>query len=233
MTTVKIDKRKSYKICLDTETTLAENNEQVIFDLGFCVFTQDGTVYEKFSFVIDEVFSNYELMKKAFYFSKFPIYLEGLQTGKFQRVPWKYALLKLMEMIEKYNVKEICAYNLKFDLGAINKTNQYIRGKEFKLFDNLKHTCIWGQTCEVVFQQKSFKAFAEKHGLISDSGKFYKTSAEVAYKYLINNPDFEEEHTGLEDSLIEVQIYVRNKRQKKKMSGGIINQPFRKVAIEK
>ncbi|MDY3778533.1 MAG: hypothetical protein SOZ53_06765, partial [Candidatus Onthovivens sp.] len=231
MTTVKIDKRKSYKICLDTETTLAENNEQVIFDLGFCVFTQDGTIYEKFSFVIDEVFSNYELMKKAFYFSKFPIYLEGLNTGKFQKVPWKYALLKLMEMIEKYNVKEICAYNLKFDLGAINKTNQYIRGREFKLFDNLKHTCIWGQTCEVVFQQKSFKAFAEKHGLISDSGKFYKTSAEVAYKYLINNPDFEEEHTGLEDSLIEVQIYVRNKRQKKKMSGGIINQPFRKVAI--
>ena len=32
-----------------------------------------------------------------------------------------------------------------------------------------------------------------------------------------NNPSFEEEHTGLEDVLIEIKIYNRVMRQKKKM----------------
>ena len=38
-----------------------------------------------------------------------------------------------------------------------------------------------------------------------------------------NNPSFEEEHTGLEDVLIEIKIYNRVMRQKKKMTKGIVN----------
>ena len=47
-----------------------------------------------------------------------------------------------------------------------------------------------------------------------------------------NIPEFEEEHTGLADVLIEVEIYNRVARQKKKVSGGIIGSPYRKVAIK-
>ena len=38
----KIDKRKSYKMMIDVETTMADNHQQVVFDLGVAVFTKDG-----------------------------------------------------------------------------------------------------------------------------------------------------------------------------------------------
>lgn len=51
---------------------------------------------------------------------------------------------------------------------------------------------------------------------VSPAGNF-QTSAEVAYRYLNCNPDFAEEHKGLEDVLIEYEILLRCFRQHKKM----------------
>ena len=44
-----------------------------------------------------------------------------------------------------------------------------------------------------------------------------RTTAEILYRYLSGNNDFVEEHTGLEDVLIEIEIFVQATRQKKKM----------------
>lgn len=228
----KIDRRKSYKLMIDVETTMADNNEQIVFDLGFAIFTKDGEVHEQRSFVIAEVFDNQMLMERAYYFSKYPQYLEGLETGKFKKVMWATALVEMMNLINQYEVKEVSAYNLNFDLTAISKTNKFIRGKAFQLFDGMKKNDLWGMAVETVCQQKGFSVFCEKHGLISPSGKFYKSSAEAVYAYMNNQPEFEEEHTGLADVLIEVEIYNRVARQKKKMTKGIYGQPFRKVAIK-
>lgn len=228
----KIDRRKAYRLMLDVETTMADNNEQIVFDLGFAVFTKDGKIYEQRSYVISEVFDNYNLMERAYYFKKYPMYLEGLKTGKFVKTHWANALLEMYNLIQQYDIKEVSAYNLNFDLGAINRTNQLIRGKANRMFDGLKTNCLWGMTVETICQQKGFKRFCEKHELIAPSGKFYKSSAEAVYAYMTNNPDFEEEHTGLADVLIEIEIYNRVARQKKKMSRGIVGQPFKKVAIK-
>ena len=43
----KIDKRKSYKLMVDVETTMSDNHQQVVFDLGVVVFTKDGNIYEQ------------------------------------------------------------------------------------------------------------------------------------------------------------------------------------------
>ena len=74
---------------------------------------------------------------------------------------------------------------------------------------------------ETICQQKNFKKFCEKHDLKSKSGKYYKSSAEAVYAYMTNTPDFEEEHTGLADVLIEIEIYKKVRSQKKKMTKGI------------
>lgn len=227
----KIDRRKAYKLMIDVETTMADDNKQIVFDLGFAVFTKDGEIYEQRSYVIAEVFDNYNLMERAYYFKKYPMYLEGLKTGKFEKVHWVKAMTEMYNLIGQYNIKEVSAYNLNFDLGAINRTNQLIRGKANQLFDPLDKNCLWGMAVETVCQQKGFAKFCEKHDLIAPSGKFYKSSAEAVYAYMNNQPEFEEEHTGLADVLIEVEIYNRVARQKKKMSKGILGQPFRKVKI--
>ncbi len=233
MKTVKIDKRKNYKLMVDVETTMAPNNQQIIFDLGFAVFTNDGEVLESHSYVIKEVFENYDLMQKAYYFKKYPLYLEGLETGKFIKVEWEYALVQMFKCIKAYGIKEVSAYNLAFDLRAMIKTNEYLRPtKEFKMFNDMAKNCLWGMSVETICQQKGFKTFCDKHNMITDSKKYYKSSAEAVYAYMNNVPDFEEEHTGLADVLIEIEIYKRVMRQKKKMKKGIWFHPFQMVKIE-
>ena len=49
--------------------------------------------------------------------------------------------------------------------------------------------------------------FATTHGFVSDAGNI-QTSAEVAYRFLTNDPDFVESHTGLEDVEIETAILM-------------------------
>ena len=45
-----------------------------------------------------------------------------------------------------------------------------------------------------------------------------QTKAEVVYKYLTNNLDFEEEHTGLSDVLIEYRILLTALKTHKKIN---------------
>ena len=49
----------------------------------------------------------------------------------------------------------------------------------------------------------------------SPSGN-YKTNAEIAYSYIICQKDFQEEHKGLDDVLIEYDILLKCFRQHKK-----------------
>ena len=44
-----------------------------------------------------------------------------------------------------------------------------------------------------------------------------KATAEILYRYISGNNDFVENHTGLEDVLIEKEIFVRCMKQHKKM----------------
>lgn len=232
--TKKIDKRIKYMIMLDVETAPVkiDNKEtQIIFDIGFCVFDKRGNIYEKFSFVIEEIFLDIDTMRKAVYYNKYPLYLKGLRNGKFVEVPWGYAMKALAECIAFYNINEILAYNLTFDKNAIINTNKYLRpNRPFKLFDNKELNCLWGMFVETVGQQKSYQRFCEKHNLITDSGKFLSSRAETAYAYMVNDPTFVEEHTGLSDVLIEIEIYKRVIRQNKKMTKGILGCPYRKVS---
>jgi hypothetical protein len=55
------------------------------------------------------------------------------------------------------------------------------------------------------------------NGFVSDKGNI-STSAETVYRFLTNNLDFQEEHKGLEDVLIETAIFAKCVAKKKKMS---------------
>ena len=49
--------------------------------------------------------------------------------------------------------------------------------------------------------------FCEKHEYFTEKGN-YSTTAETVYKFITKNTDFEEEHTALADSLIELEILL-------------------------
>ena len=54
---VKIDRRKKYIMCLDVETANGFS-KPLIYDMGFAITDKKGNIYQKFSFVIEEIFDN-------------------------------------------------------------------------------------------------------------------------------------------------------------------------------
>lgn len=98
------------------------------------------------------------------------------------------------------------------------------RGGVYPLFD------IWALACEYIMDSDEYRDFAWDEGWITDSGKYYKTSAEVAYRFLSRNREFVEAHTALDDAEIESEILASIiRKDKKKLKMGIVAFPFRIV----
>jgi hypothetical protein len=62
--------------------------------------------------------------------------------------------------------------------------------------------------------------FALANNYISKSNNL-QTSAEVGFRYITKETDFQEEHQGLQDVLIECQIMVKCYKQHKKIDKSI------------
>lgn len=97
------------------------------------------------------------------------------------------------------------------------------RGKTYDLFD------IWGLSCEQLLDNDEYRAFCVKNNLITNSGKYYSTTAESTYKYLKKDTSFIESHTAIDDADIECEILAEifKKVKPKNMTMGIIYFPFR------
>jgi hypothetical protein len=97
------------------------------------------------------------------------------------------------------------------------------RGKSYPLFD------IWGLSCENLLDNDEYRKFCSDNNLITNSGKYYSTTAESTYKYITKNEQFVESHTAIEDADIECEILARifTKVKPKNMTMGIIYFPFR------
>lgn len=225
----KVDKRKKYFMVLDVETA-GSLAKPLVYDLGFAVCDKKGNVYERRSFVISEIFDNTKLMQSAYYASKLPIYYKGLETGAFTKVTFLEARHEFLQLMAKYDIQTVCAYNLMFDMRALKSTTEYLFGvgkkfltTEYKDVDLL---CIWSFACEVLYTQKTFSKTAVEQGWITEAGNM-QTSAEIGWRYISKDFQFIEHHTGLEDVEIECQILARCIAQHKKHESGIISHPWR------
>lgn len=96
------------------------------------------------------------------------------------------------------------------------------RGKTYPLFD------LWGLTCEHILNCDEYKQMCIDEQWETASGKYFKTSAETAFRFFSGNTDFEESHTAIDDVAIESQLFAEIvKRTKNKWSMGIEFFPFR------
>jgi len=96
------------------------------------------------------------------------------------------------------------------------------RGKDYKLFD------LWGLSCEHILNNDEYKTMCQENGWITESGKYYKTSAETAFRFISRNLDFDEAHTALDDAAIESELLARIMKTKaSNLTMGIVYFPFR------
>ena len=225
----KIDKRKRYGIILDTETanTIVEENGKLCmnyvlpYDFGFAVIDTKGNIYEKYSFVNSDIFCNeLELMQSAYYSKKIPQYIEELSNGKRTLSNTYLIRQKILELIKKYNCRFVMAHNARFDLQACNNIQRWTTKSKYRYFFP-KGIEIWDSlkaSRAVIAKMPTYQKFCKEHGYMTKHKKpQVKLTAETLYRFITKNTNFSESHTGLEDVLIELEIYKYCKRQKKKM----------------
>ena len=98
------------------------------------------------------------------------------------------------------------------------------RGSVYKLFD------LWGLSCEHILNCDEYKDMCIEQEWETASGKYFKTSAETAYRYVAKQNDFIEAHIAIDDVTIESELFALIvKKSKKKWSLGIVCFPFREL----
>lgn len=103
------------------------------------------------------------------------------------------------------------------------------RGIAYPIFD------IWGLACKHLLNTDEYRTACLANNWITSSGKYYQTSAEKAFAYLMNDREFLESHTAIEDAEIESAIFgkVVEKVGIKGIEFEIMFFPFRMVGIVK
>jgi hypothetical protein len=213
-----IDRRKSYYLTIDTETANSLE-DPMMYDLGGCIHDRQGNVYETFSFVIYDIFcADRELFDTAYYAEKLPMYEAQIAAGQRMIVSIYTARRYVQELCDKYGVKAIIAHNARFDYRSTNYTLRYVTKSKSRYFlpygipvwDTLK------MAQDTICQQPTYRRWCEHNGYLQRNGK-PRATADILYRYITLDNDFVEDHTGLEDVLIEKEIFAKCMRQHKKM----------------
>ena len=203
-------RKKEYFLVIDTETCNSIE-EPIPYDIGYAICDREGNIYEERSFIVAEVFLDMkDVMQTAYYAEKIPKYWDDIKSGKRTMKTLFNIRKQVREDMKKYGVKKVGAYNAGFDRKALNNLMRYMTKSFCRWFFpfNTQYFCIWNMACQVLMARATYIKFAKTNGLQSEKGNL-QTSAEACYKYLKNKLDFVEEHTGLEDVKIEVEIMAK------------------------
>ena len=196
-------------------------NCSLVYDLGWAVVDKYGEVYKEQSFVIFETFVGMkDVMQSAYYAEKIPQYWEDIKSGKRKLVTFQTARKALLSDMKEFKTNIVFAHNASFDLRALNTTYRYITKSKYRYFFRWG-TEIWDtlkMSQDTICKQKSYIEYCKRNGYMTK----HKTprpraTAEILYRYLTGNENFDESHTGLEDVLIEKEILKHCFRQHKKM----------------
>lgn len=223
-----IDKRRHYVLVVDTETanTIAEENGRLdmsnvlVYDCGWAVVDTKGNLYETASYVNRDIFCDERrLMQSAYYAHKIPLYVEDIKAGRRKMASTYEIRQAMLETIEKYGIKEVAAFNARFDDNALRVTQRYCTNSKWRYwfpFDAVEIWDIMKMVQDVICKMPTYKKFCEENGYLTKTGQLRKT-AEIVYRFISKDNNFQESHTGLEDVLIESEIMWYCFRQHKPM----------------
>lgn len=207
-------------IVLDTETANSID-DPMCYDVGFAVIDETGKVYESHSYVIADIFlDEKKMMKEAYFADKIPQYWEDIKNGKRQLRRFKTVKKILKDVCDQYCVKIIVAHNARFDNRSLNLTQRWLTSSKYryffpygvKIWDTLK------MAREIFSKDDEYGVFCFENGYMTKRGQ-RRYTAEILYRYLTRNNDFIESHTGLEDVMIEKEIFVECIKRNPEING--------------
>lgn len=126
------------------------------------------------------------------------------------------------EKMQNRIIDNIATDNGKKNERVFDPYNFEFRGNKYPMFD------IWGLSCEHLLNNDNYKQMCIENGWTTASGKYFKTSAETAYRFIADNTEFIESHTAIDDTDIETILFQKIlEKTKFKYEMGIIYFPFR------
>ena len=226
-------RKKEWYLIIDTET--CNTIEQPLpYDIGYAICDRYGNIVVERSYMVAEMFIEHkDLMKSAYFAEKIPKYWEDFKNGTREMKTLLNIRKQIHADMKQYNVKKVGAYNMGFDKRALNNDVRYCSKSFFRWFFpfGTEYFCIWHMACQTILNTTSYIKFALQNGLVSDKDNIL-TSAECCYKFITKDIDFIEEHTGLEDVRIEVEIlaecYATHKKMSKEINSACWRLPQRK-----
>lgn len=111
-----------FRLIIDTETC-GSLNRPLVYDFGGVVVDSDFNIVDSFDYVIRDIFFERRAqMETAYYAEKLPSYFMDIANGIRKVVSFKTATDNVNNLISKYNISEVWAYNAIFDTKALNNT---------------------------------------------------------------------------------------------------------------
>ena len=195
-------------LMFDTETT-NDIECPICYDFGFAIIDEKGKVYERGSFVVADIFLDESIMESAYFIDKMPQYWQDIKEGKRVLRRWKTIKHIVKDVMRQHNIDTVVAHNARFDYLSTATTQRYLTSSKWRHFfpygtkflDTLK------MARATFSKDKNYIKFCEENGYLTAYNK-PRYTAEILYRYLTNDLDFVESHTGLEDVEIEMQIFV-------------------------
>ena len=218
---------KNYYLMLDTETANGLDCP-IVYDIGFAVIDKKGNVYESYSFVVYEVFCKMkDLMQTAYYKEKIPMYEKDLTEGKRKIATYKTIKTIIANLCKKYNIVAIVAHNARFDYKSTVNTQRYLTKSKYRYFlpYGIPIWCTLTMARQTIAKQPTYKMWCKENGFTTKNGAV-RLTAEVLYRFITQDIGFTESHTGLEDVMIEKEIFTKILRQHKKID----KSPFKRTA---
>lgn len=208
-------------LLIDGETCNTPKNEKgqidvssgQVYDLGGWVIDEVGNCYDEFSLINEDVFFGLrEAMKEAYYASKIPQYMREIWAKKRKCVnTWE--LWKVVnELIKKHDIQAIIAHNAFFDVKALNATMRYQTKSKKRFFFpyGIEIIDTVRLADKTICKLPEYVEFCEQNGYMTNNvTPRPRRTAEILWRYLSGDNEFEEAHTGLEDVKIEAQIFAK------------------------
>jgi hypothetical protein len=190
----------------------------LVYDIGWTICDRAGVIHDRKQFLIAETFSVPAVFNTAYYAEKRPMYEQQIAAGSRKIVSIYTARRHIHELCKKYDVKAIIAHNARFDYKSTNGTLRYVTKSKMRYFlpygipvwDTLK------MAQDTICKQKTYIRWCAENGYLQKNGKV-RATAEILYRYITCDNDFIEDHTGLEDVLIEKEIFSKCMAQHKSM----------------
>lgn len=189
-------RRKTIYCTLDTET-VGGFVPTGMYNLGCVIHDRDGNIFATTSMLVMEHYD--EISTDNYAKKNFHLYEERLANGTMSAIATEGEAVEIVRnLCKKYGVKYVMAYNTGFDF-----TKTACRS----LLDDFEFIDIQYAFFDTIAKQKKYNRFCCENGYVTASGNIQMT-AEIAYRFCSKDFDFIEEHTALNDAMIEMQIFL-------------------------